>query len=135
MQVIHPFQPFHLEDEEAIKKAMRFSNVTINCIGKMNSTHNFSQEAVNLEGAARIARLSKAMGVERYVHISSLSQNENPEKFVWKPSEFRRTKALGEKAVLAERPDAIIFRPADIWGSGDNFLCYYGARGMCVVIC
>ncbi|VDD81500.1 unnamed protein product [Mesocestoides corti] len=123
------FCPFHLEDEDAIKKAMRFSNVAINCIGKMNATHNFTQEAVNLEGAARIARLSKDVGVERFVHISALSQNENPEKFVWRPSEFRRTKALGEKAVLRERPDAIIFRPADIWGNSDTFLCYYGARG------
>lgn len=118
-----------MEDEEAIKKAMRFSNVTINCIGKMNSTHNFTQEQVNVDGAARIARLSKEMGVERFVHISALSQNPNPEKFVRKPSEFRRTKALGEKEVLRERSDAIIFRPADIWGNSDRFLCYYASRG------
>ncbi|VDL31470.1 unnamed protein product [Hymenolepis diminuta] len=124
------FCPFHLEDEEAIKKAMRFSNVTINCIGKMNSTHNFTQEQVNVDGAARIARLSKEVGVERFVHISALSQNPNPEKFVRKPSEFRRTKALGEKEVLRERPDAIIFRPADIWGNSDRFLCYYACRGL-----
>lgn len=108
---------------------MKFSNVAINCIGKINSTHNFTQEAVNLEGAARIARLSKEMGVERFVHVSALSQNPNPEKFIWRPSEFRRTKALGEKAVLQERPDAIIFRPADIWGNSDRFLCYYASRG------
>lgn len=108
---------------------MRFSNVAINCIGKMNATHNFTQETVNLEGAARIARLSKTMGVERFVHISALSQCEQPEKFVRKPSEFRRTKAQGEKSVRAERPDTIVFRPADIWGNSDNFLCYYGARG------
>lgn len=98
-------------------------------MGKFNSTHNFTHEAVNVEGAARVARLSKEMGVERFVHISALSQSPNPERFVWKPSEFRRTKALGEKAVLQERPDAIIFRPADIWGNSDRFLCYYASRG------
>ncbi|KAL5971507.1 NADH dehydrogenase ubiquinone 1 alpha subcomplex subunit 9 mitochondrial [Taenia solium] len=122
------FCPFHLEDEEAIKKSMRFSNVAINCMGKFNTTHNFTHEAVNVEGAARVARLSKEMGVERFVHISALSQSLNPERFVWKASEFRRTKALGEKAVLHERPDAIIFRPADIWGNSDRFLCYYASR-------
>ncbi len=110
---------------------MRYSNVAINAIGKMNNTRNFTLEHVNVEGAARIARLSKEMGVERLIHLSALSQNENPEKIFRKPSEFRRTKALGEKEVRREREDAIIIRPADLWGTGDNFLCYYGARGRC----
>ena len=113
---------------------MLFSNVAINCIGKVHSTHNFTQEEVNLEGAARIARLSKEAGVERFVHISALSQNPNPEKFITRPSEFSRTKALGEQAVLQERPDAIIFRPANIWGSCDQFLCRFATRGETVPI-
>ncbi|VDN16327.1 unnamed protein product [Dibothriocephalus latus] len=84
---------------------------------------------VNVEGAARIARLSKEMGIERFVHVSALTQNPKPPKYVWRPSEFLRTKAVGEKEVRRERPDAIIFRPSDMWGNNDTFLCYYAARG------
>ncbi|BHF64592.1 39kDa subunit of ndufa9, NADH:ubiquinone oxidoreductase [Sparganum proliferum] len=122
------FCPYHLEDEDAIRKSMRFSNVAINLVGKRNNTRNFTLEQVNVEGAARIARLSKEMGIERFVHISALTQNPNPQRYVWRPSEFLRTKAVGEKEVRRERSDAIIFRPSDIWGNGDSFLCYYAAR-------
>ena len=33
-----------------------------------------------------------------------------------------------EEAVRSEFPEAIIFRPADIYGAGDRFLVYYASK-------
>ncbi|KAF8570629.1 hypothetical protein P879_04118 [Paragonimus westermani] len=122
------FLPFHLEDEESLRKAMRYSDTVINLIGKETHTRNFTLEQVHTDGAARIARISKEMDVARLVHVSALCQNPNPPSFVRGPSRFMKSKAAGEQEVLRERPDAIIFRPADMWGECDRFLCYYAAK-------
>ncbi|CAL8108964.1 unnamed protein product [Calicophoron daubneyi] len=122
------FLPFHLEDEETLRKAMRYSNVVINLIGKESHTRNFTLEQVHVDGAARIAKISREMDVDRFVHISALCQNPNPPKYVRGPSRFMMSKAAGEKEVLRERPDAIIFRPSDMWGDTDRFLCYYASK-------
>lgn len=42
------------------------------------------------------------------------------------PSKFYSSKWEGEQAVREEFPEAIIFRPADIFGLGDRFGNYYG---------
>ena len=39
-------------------------------------------------------------------------------------SEFIRTKAMSEDAVYQHQPDAIIFRPSDIYGQQDRFFRY-----------
>ncbi|CAH8496351.1 unnamed protein product [Schistosoma turkestanicum] len=38
------------------------------------------------------------------------------------------SKAIGEEEVLRERPDATIFRPAEMWGESDKFLCYFASK-------
>lgn len=110
---------------------MRYSNAVINLVGKDNHTRNFSLNQVHVDGAARIARCSKEVGVERLVHVSALCQNPNPPSYVWRPSEFMKSKAAGEQEVLRERPDATIFRPADMWGEMDRFLNYYAGKREC----
>lgn len=41
------FIPYHLADEEAIRKAVKHSNIVINLIGRDWETMNFSFEKVN----------------------------------------------------------------------------------------
>ncbi|GAA31353.2 39kDa subunit of ndufa9, NADH:ubiquinone oxidoreductase [Clonorchis sinensis] len=122
------FLPFHLEDENTIRQSMRYSDVVINLIGKETHTRNFTLEQVHVDGAARIARISQEMEVDRLVHVSALCQNPDPPCYVRGPSRFMKSKAAGELEVLRERPDAIIFRPADMFGEQDRFLCYYAAK-------
>ena len=43
-------------------------------------------------------------------------------------SDFYRMKAAGEEAVRSEFPNAIVFRPSDMFGFDDSFLHYYAAR-------
>lgn len=72
------FHPFHLRDEDSLRKCMKYSNVVVNLIGRDWETKNFTYEDVNVEGAQRIARIARECGVERLIHVSDLSCCENP---------------------------------------------------------
>ncbi|XP_035221421.1 LOW QUALITY PROTEIN: NADH dehydrogenase [ubiquinone] 1 alpha subcomplex subunit 9, mitochondrial-like, partial [Stegodyphus dumicola] len=118
--------PFYLKDEDTLYKSMKYSNVVINLIGRDFETKNFPFEEVHVKAARNIARIAKELGVETLVHVSALNAREKPEPIILKKgSKFYATKWEGEKAVREEFPEAIIFRPSDMWGQQDNFLNYY----------
>lgn len=120
------FSPYHLKDEESCRKAMQYSDVVINLIGREFETRNFKFEDVNIHGPRQLARLARESGVKNFIHISALNASEKPKRlFMPKGSNFLRTKFLGEKAVLEEFPDATIFRPSDMYGTADHFTTYY----------
>lgn len=123
-QVLH--QPFHPRDDESIRKAIKYSNVVINLIGREYPTKNYTIADTNVELAARLARLSKEAGVEKFIHVSALNASPQPDEFFIKGgSNFYKTKYESEVEVQREFPGATIFRPSDIYGTGDKFLRYY----------
>jgi len=67
------FHPFHLCDEDSIRKCIKYSNVVINLIGRDWETKNFKFRDVHVEGARRLARLCKEANVEHFVHVSALN--------------------------------------------------------------
>ncbi len=73
---------------------------------KFNTVHEFGSRAV--------AEAARSVGAG-LTHISALGADLNAE------SDYARTKALGEKAVLETSPDAVIFRPSIIFGPEDSF--------------
>ncbi|XP_022902038.1 NADH dehydrogenase [ubiquinone] 1 alpha subcomplex subunit 9, mitochondrial [Onthophagus taurus] len=122
------FCPFFLKDEESLEKAMKYSNVVINLIGRDYETKNFKFDDVHVKGAANIAKIAKRLGVERLIHFSALNASDSPTPVVLnKPSGFYTSKYYGEEAVCREFPDATIIRPADIYGQEDRFLRYYAS--------
>ncbi|KND03726.1 uncharacterized protein SPPG_01186 [Spizellomyces punctatus DAOM BR117] len=106
---------FDIRNEDSIRESVRHSDVVYNLIGKDFKTKNFTFEQVHVEGAARIARICKEEGVSKLIHVSALNADENSN------SHFLRTKALGEKAVKEEFPDATIVRPGTMYGHEDRF--------------
>lgn len=122
------FCPFHLCDEESIAKAVKHSSVVINLIGKDWPTLNFSLQQAHIEGAARVARVCKKMGVERLIHFSMLNcDREHKGSVLPGGSKLLAVKGSGEEAVLSEFPEAIIIRPSDVYGQGDRFLRYFSS--------
>lgn len=120
---------FDIRDEESIAKCVRHSNVVINLIGREYETKNFTYHDVHVEGARRLARISKEMGVERFIHLSYLNAEPNPTPLVLrKPSKFKISKYEGELAVREEFPCATIIRASDIYGSEDRFLRVFGCN-------
>ena len=73
------FSPYHLKDEESIRKAMKYSDVVINLIGREYETLNFKFKDVNVTGPATLAKIAREMGIKRFIHISSINAKENPD--------------------------------------------------------
>ena len=80
-----------------------------------------SFQAVHVDAAARIARLAKAAGVGRLVHLSAIGADAAS------PAAYARSKAAGEQAVLAAFPTATILRPSIVFGPEDNFFNKFAA--------
>jgi len=121
------FTPFQARDEESIARAVQHSHVVINLIGCDWDTRNYSIEEGNIETAERIARISAQAGIERFIHMSALNCDQPSEGLYQRGgSRFLKAKLESEAAVRKHFPDAVIFRPSDIFGSEDRFLRYYG---------
>ncbi|CAH1396394.1 unnamed protein product [Nezara viridula] len=124
------FRPYHLFDENSIREAMKYSNVVVNMVGREWETKNFSFDCVHAKGPQIIARLAKECGVQTFIHVSALNASPNPKEYMLKGgSNFLKSKYLGEELVREEFPEAIIFRPSDIYGQEDRFLRYYCSFG------
>lgn len=127
--------PYSPRDEESIYEAVKNSDVVINLIGKDYETKhliptrrkdgtisntNYSFEDTLVTIPQTIARISREAGVKSFIHMSALSADYNSE------SRWARCKARGEEVVRQEFSDAIIIRPADVFGHEDKFLNYIG---------
>ena len=84
-------------------------------LGRVGQIH-----AVQAEGAAAVAQAAAGAGA-RLVHVSAIGADENS------PSEYARSKAAGEKLVLAARPAATIVRPSIVFGPEDEFFNRFAA--------
>ena len=73
-------------------------------------------DALQGEGAGRVAALAIAGGAGAFVHVSALGAEATS------PIEYNRTKAEGEAAVLAAFPGATILRPSVLFGEDDAFV-------------
>jgi NADH dehydrogenase (ubiquinone) 1 alpha subcomplex subunit 9 len=119
------FQEVDIRDPERMRKAIQHSNIVINAMGADYETRNFSFEDVHVNGARMIARLARECRVERLIHFSALNASPDPQKIYFKPSQFLVAKWNGEQAVKEEFDDAVIIRPANVYGESDRFLYYY----------
>jgi uncharacterized protein YbjT (DUF2867 family) len=110
---IHAVQA-NLRHQDSVEAAARDADVLINLVGilferarqKFDAVHSFGAEAVALTAAAFGARL---------VHVSAIGADERS------PSHYARSKAVGEKLVLAALPAAVILRPSILFGPEDSF--------------
>ena len=110
-----------VRDDASVARAVKDADVVVNLIGALYETGSWSFETVHVDAPARIARLAKEAGVGRLVHVSALGAEANSE------SAYARTKAAGEKAVLAAFPDATILRPSIVVGPEDRFFNKFAA--------
>jgi len=116
---IVPFK-FSIRDKDSIREACKHSNVVINLLGRRWDTRNFTMREVHVDAAARIAEVTKELGIDRLVHVSALGVSTTHE------ADWSKTKAEGELAVKRMFPKATIIRPATLWGIGDQFLNEHG---------
>jgi uncharacterized protein YbjT (DUF2867 family) len=116
---IHAVQA-NLRYPASVEAAMRDSDVAINLVGILAEGGAQSFDAVQAKGAETVAKAAAAVGA-RMVHVSAIGADENS------LSSYGRSKAAGEKAVLAAIPSATILRPSVVFGPEDQFTNRFAA--------
>lgn len=111
----------NIRDDESVRLAMHGAEAVVNCVGILVREGRNSFDAVQDDGAERVARISADLGIARMVHISAIGADEDSH------SNYAASKGRGETAVLAARPDAMILRPSVIFGPGDGFYNKFAA--------
>jgi len=105
----------NIRDDASVRAAMAGADAVVNCVGILAETGRNRFDAVQHEGAERIARIAADEGIAHLVHLSAIGADAEAE------SAYARSKALGEEGVLAHFPDAVILRPSVIFGPEDAF--------------
>jgi NADH dehydrogenase len=110
---IHAVQA-NLRDAASVQAAARDASVVINLVGVLFERGRQRFDSVHALGAEQVALAAKAHGA-RLVHVSAIGADEAS------PARYARSKAAGERLVLAAQPQAVIMRPSILFGPGDNF--------------
>jgi uncharacterized protein YbjT (DUF2867 family) len=116
---IHAVQA-NVRNRTSVAAAVRGSDVVINLTGILFESGQQSFEAVQALGAEAVAQAAAAEGAAM-IHVSAIGADPNS------PSEYARTKAEGERLVLAAAPQATIFRPSIVFGPNDDFFNRFAA--------
>ncbi len=105
----------NVRDDDSVAAVLNGADVAVNCVGVLADTGRNTFDAVQAEAPGRIARLCAGHGVGQLVHISAIGADVDAE------SEYFKTKAQGEAAVLEHMADALILRPSIMFGPEDQF--------------
>ncbi|MEO9864052.1 MAG: complex I NDUFA9 subunit family protein [Yoonia sp.] len=105
----------NIRDDASVAAVTQGADAVVNCVGVLAETGKNTFEAVQAEGAARVARIAAGMGIDRMVHISAIGADADAD------SDYAKTKAQGEAGVLEHMPNAMILRPSIVFGAEDEF--------------
>ncbi len=105
----------NIRNDESVRSVMLGADAVVNCVGILNEHGANSFDAIQHEGAERIARIAAEQGVGQLVHLSAIGAS------VTAASKYSKSKGMGEEGVLKYFPSAVILRPSAIFGTEDKF--------------
>mgnify|MGYP003365073803 FL=1 len=108
-----------LVDEPTLDLAIDGAEVVVNLVSILTETGDETFQAINAQGAGRVADVAARHDVSRYVHVSAIGADVNAK------SHYGTSKAEGELAVRRAMPRAAIIRPSVVFGPGDHFLTMF----------
>ncbi|MEJ6393336.1 complex I NDUFA9 subunit family protein [Gymnodinialimonas sp. 2305UL16-5] len=111
----------NIRDDTSVRAAIHGADAVVNCVGTFDAGGKNNFQAVQNEGAARIARIAAEEGAARMVHISAIGADVDGNSL------YARSKGQGEEAVREAFPDAMILRPSVVFGPEDQFFNRFAA--------
>lgn len=105
----------NIRDDASVRAVLAGADAVVNCVGILNQTGRNRFDAVQADGAGRIARLATEAGVGRVVHISAIGADAGSDSL------YQSSKGQGEALVTQAFPSAVILRPSVIFGVEDQF--------------
>jgi nucleoside-diphosphate-sugar epimerase len=104
-----------LDDEAALNQLVAGCAAVIHLAGAIAAPDRQTFFAINSQGTENIARVAMAVGVPRFIHVSSLAARE-PQL-----SDYGASKRAAEAALLELKPAGLlIVRPPAVYGPGDR---------------
>jgi len=116
---IHAVQA-NLRYPDSVAAAVRDCDIVVNLVGILFERGRQRFDAVQTAGAEAVALAASAASAP-LVHISAIGADENS------PSHYARSKAEGERLVLAAQSGATIVRPSIVFGPEDDFFNRFAA--------
>ncbi|HEX3535184.1 MAG TPA: complex I NDUFA9 subunit family protein [Stellaceae bacterium] len=104
-----------IADEGIMPAFLAGNEALINCVGILRESGRQRFDVIHHTAPARLARLARDAGIERFIHFSSLAADPRAS------SAYARSKAEGEAAVRDAFPTATILRPSIVFGPEDQF--------------
>ena len=105
-----------INDEQSVARAVAGAYAVVNAVSLYVEHGTETFHSLHVECAQRLATQACKAGVERLVHVSGIGAD------VASPSLYVRKRGEGELAVRAAFPDALLIRPAVMFGPDDSFL-------------
>ncbi|NUH67071.1 complex I NDUFA9 subunit family protein [Sulfitobacter sp. S0837] len=105
----------NIRDDNSVRAALRGADAVVSCVGVLVESGKNGFDAVQSEGAERVARLAAEEGVARMVQVSAIGADMNAD------SDYARTKGEGEAGVQKHMPGVVILRPSIMFGPEDSF--------------
>ena len=106
----------NINDESSVAATVAGVYGVVNAVSLYVERGTETFHAVHVEAAERLARQAQRAGVERLIHVSGIGADAKS------GSLYIRNRAEGELAVQAAFANAIIIRPAVMFGRDDVFL-------------
>lgn len=110
-----------LQNAEEVQAAVAGADAVVNLVGILAPSGKQTFAAIQAEGPGLIAEAAAAQGIERMVQVSAIGADPDA------PADYARTKGLGERAVRAALPRAVILRPSIVFGPEDGFFNRFAA--------
>ena len=103
-----------LDRSDTLATLCEGADAVLHIAGVVNAPNVAAFETGNVTGTANMLSATKAAGIQRFVHVSSLSARE-PQL-----SAYGASKAKAEKLVATSLLDWTIIRPPGVFGPGDK---------------
>lgn len=111
---IHGIQA-NLRYRDSIRRAISGADAVVNLVGILAESGRQKFSTVQAQGARFVAEEAAKAGITNFVQLSAIGADADS------ASDYARSKAQGEAAVLAAVPSAVILRPSIVFGPEDQF--------------
>jgi len=105
-----------IKDDRSIAAAVAGVGGVVNAVSLYVESGRQTFHSVHVKAAARVARLAREAGVERFIHVSGIGSDAGS------ASAYIRCRGEGEKVVREAFPATTLIRPSVMFGRGDAFL-------------
>lgn len=111
----------NIRHQPSIAAALEGADAVINLVGLLFQSGAQKFDTVQARGAANIAQLAKAEGIDRFIQMSAIGADPESDSL------YAHTKGQGELAVRDQIPSANIVRPSIVFGTEDGFFNKFAA--------